>query len=314
MTSRTNDFDNQRFDNTQQSGTTAGQAIRHPIDTARAKMSNQGDNYDGRGDNYAPGQGDNYGRGGNYGPGQGQGQTFDPSTTGGYGASGNTGYGNPPLAGEHHHRHHEGPGGTGFAAGTAGNNFDNTGPQSGFQPPAAGYQQGGGFQQDQQRPPRDYQSGFGQQQGDVSYSGAPASQQTGFGAGTGRHHHHDQVNTGYGDTTSANYGTDIGGAAGATTGTGMGEHHRHDQLDNQSGVYDNQQSGYGTGQTGQTGFSGIAAEPRRQKASVGEKVKGEVEEFVGRVTNDPERINAGHALKQGTHPSQTGGAGLYSNR
>ena len=37
------------------------------------------------------------------------------------------------------------------------------------------------------------------------------------------------------------------------------------------------------------------------KATIGEKIKGNVEELVGRITNDPERIEAGQQLKFGTH-------------
>lgn len=44
----------------------------------------------------------------------------------------------------------------------------------------------------------------------------------------------------------------------------------------------------------------------QHKATIGEKIKGNVEEVVGRITDDRERIEAGQQLKFGNHPSQSG--------
>ena len=71
--------------------------------------------------------------------------------------------------------------------------------------------------------------------------------------------------------------------------------------------------GAGSGATGEaasshspashTGTPGTGGGPH--KATIGEKIKGTVEEIAGKITNDPERVQTGEQLKTGSHPSQT---------
>ena len=70
----------------------------------------------------------------------------------------------------------------------------------------------------------------------------------------------------------------------------------------------------GTSHTGTTGTTGTGAgtgssstgagSSGQHKATIGEKIQGTVEQLAGKITKDPERVQAGEQLKTGNHPSQ----------
>lgn len=101
-----------------------------------------------------------------------------------------------------------------------------------------------------------------------------------------------QGNQQYSDTSGVTSHGHNAKHTGIHTGTHHGEH---------TGTY----ADTGTAQHS-SASGGTTGGTTQHKATIGEKIKGNVEELGGRMTNDPERIEAGQQLKFGTHPSQSG--------
>lgn len=237
-------------------GVTAGEAVRHPVDTARAAMSsNSGGAQTGyRGGHTAEAY--STGRGGvgniagsNTGTAGTTGGLTEPygnqSSTGAGLAGVGTGAAGTGVTGEHHSHHHGHHGH--HATGTTGT----TGTTSTHVPGNA------------------LGTGEGRLPG-TGTTGTHTSHTGGTGYETGR--------GGAGNISTA------GATTAGTTGHHTGTHGAH------------------------TGTHGASTVEGDHKPTMGEKIKGTVETMTGKMTNDSERVAAGQQLKEGTHPSQTGGS------
>jgi hypothetical protein len=154
---------------------------------------------------------------------------------------------------------------------------------------------------------------------------------TGVGTGHHGHHHHGHHAHGehvYTGTDSAIPGNVFGTGEGRLPGSGGAGNVGQDTLTTGRGAgvgaggYDDQSS-YGTGtRTGAgtgtehshgtgTGVGAGATSDAGHKPSMSERLRGNVEVLAGKVTSDQQRVLEGEQLKEGIHPSQTGGSGTY---
>jgi hypothetical protein len=275
-----------------QTGPSAGQAARHPIDAARGTQTG---NQVGGTNAGNPGI-ESYGRGGTGNMGTAASGTgmVDPNYRSG--AAPNI----PNLSGN-----------GGLQDRSAGQNYGNTGADYGNTGAGVGTGTGQGYQSQSGAGTHVPGMGAGQQsqyggtgdagltshgRGGAGNLGADAAGvQTGTGLGTAKHTYHSDDRTGADAGTMQSGTTHTGDGAGGGYGTG--------NVHTGSGTRSGAHTGTHTGTDSQTGSGG--------KATIGEKIKGTVEQVAGKIQNDPERVAVGQQLKEGNHPSQKG---EYSER